>query len=66
MLFQHIIHPTLDLTLPHGPEPLTRLLGASVIGPDGMISTDEDQGILLEPFGEIVGVLIGDGWERSG
>ena len=43
MPFQHIIHPTLDLTFLHGPEPLTGLLDASsVIDPDGMIPTDED------------------------
>lgn len=67
MLLQHIIHPALDLTLPHGAESFPRFLdaGAVVVGPDGVVGADEDEGILFEPFGEVVGVLVRDGGEEG-
>lgn len=30
-----------------------------------MAGRDEDEGVLFEPFGEVVGVLLGD-WEERG
>ncbi len=69
MYLQHIIHPALHLTPPHATEPFTRFFNppAGVRGrPGGMVGADEDEGIQLVPFGEVVGVLVGDGGEDWG
>lgn len=57
---QHIIHPRPQLTPLHISKPLARF---PVPVPYLMVRGQVDEGILLVPFGQVVGILVGDGGE---